>query len=477
MCEIRRINKLKAKSRKFCDSLSKVDPHKLYSADCVTNTGLTFSDMSDKLDKIKSCSSILELKEEFQQVGDSFEQTMKVSAANYCKQPTICPICADRTQARRHVRFDAPIKQQARLVAEGKRHAYIVTQTVTDGPQLSERLEALKDAKRNFRLMGQRRKKKRSGGEAAKYVAAIAGIEIKRGTGSGLWHVHAHELVFTDEPLNFQVYDRAEKARLKSQYGRHIPREKLDAIALQRVDFRGELVAASKASAEWLRATGGESMGISIESLQHVPRTAKGRKKRKYEKMSFEESIAYQAKEVLKYPFKCPDNSPEDAFHVISDTFNKRMVATYGAFRGVPAEEYADAATDEQETFVLKWDNDSGKYGEPIPGKMRDMIEESDIAHDTRSKVGKLLGEYRRQRSALCAARDKYGSDLFRALDDAKRNFRSQISGIWSLYRQSVSSLNRITSTGCDKYSAVMALDGYYVPGSDSRDIYAAVFT
>lgn len=477
MCEIRRINKLKTKSKRFTESLLKIDPHDIYSRDHVSNTGLTFTDMSEKLDKIKSCSSIIELKEEFRQVGDTFEQMMTVSAANFCKQPAICPICADRTQARRRVRFDSPIKRQARMVAEGKRHAYIVTQTITDGPELAERLEALKEAKKNFRLMGQRRRKKRSGGEAAKYSAAIAGIEIKRGSGSGLWHVHAHELVFTDEPLDYQVYDRAKKAELKSKYGRHIPKEKLDEIALHRVEFRGELVAASKASAEWLRATGGESMGLSIEPLQHVPKAAKGRKKRKYEKMSFEESIAYQAKEVLKYPFKPSDNSPEDAFQVITDTFNKRMVATYGEFRGIPAEEYADPATDEQETFVLKWDDVKGKYGEPQPGKMRDLVEDEEAAHETRSKAGALLGEYRRQRAALIAARDKYGSDLAGALDSAKAYFRRRISGVWSLYRQRVSSSNRITSAGCDKYSAVMALDGFYSPGSDSRDIYAAVFT
>lgn len=477
MCEIRRINKLKQNSKRFTNELLKINFADYYSRNHVSNTGLTFSDMSEKLDKIKTCSSIIELKEEFRQVADTFEQLMTVAAANFCKQPAICPICADRTQARRRVRFDTPIKQQARLVADGKRYAYIVTQTITDGPELAERLDALKEAKKNFRLMGQRRKGRRSGGEAAKYAAAISGIEIKRGSGSGLWHVHAHELVFTDEPLTYQVYDRAAKQELKSKYGRHIPKDKLDEIALNRVDFRGELVAASKASAEWLRATGGDSMGLSIEPLQHVPKAAKGRKKRKYEKMTFEESIAYQAKEVLKYPFKPSDTSPEDAFQVITDTFNKRMVATYGAFRGIPAEEYANEAAPDQETFVLKWNDEAGKYGKPVPGKMRDLIENDDVAHETRSKVGKLLGEYRRQRAALIAARDKYGDELFAALDDAKRYFRSRVSGIWSLYRQHVSSSNRITSAGCDKYSAVMALDGFYSPGSDGRDIYAAVFT
>jgi len=206
MCDIRRINRLKATSKKFTAALSEIDPSELISKDHVTKTGLTFTDMAEKLEKIKSCSSIIELKSDFIQVNDSFEQVMKVSAANFCKQPSVCPICADRSQARRRVRFDSPIKEQARLVEQGKRHAYIVTQTITDTDNLGERLEALKEANKNFRKMGQRRRNgKRSTGEAGKYVAAISSIEVKRGSGSGQWHIHNHALVFTDEQIDFRV--------------------------------------------------------------------------------------------------------------------------------------------------------------------------------------------------------------------------------------------------------------------------------
>jgi len=264
---------------------------------------------------------------------------------------------------------------------------------------------------------------------------------------------------------------------LKEQYGRSIPKEKLNEIALHLVPFRGELVAASKVSTEWLRATGGESMGISVEPLQHVPRAAKGGKKRKFEKMTFEESVAWQAKEVLKYQFKPSDNSPGDSFQIISETYNKRMTATYGAFRGIAGDDYIDAATDEQETFVLMWDDNKRKYGEPVPGKMRDLVEDEEFAHDTRSKVGRLLGEYRRQRKALIEKSEQYGNELFLTLDAAKQNFRRSISGIWSLYRQHVETAKRTKLEGCDNYSPVLATVGRWIPGSDSRDIYAAVFS
>ncbi len=477
MCDVRRINKLKRKAKSFSDQLQAINLQKLYSLQHVTETGLTYTDITDRLNKIKGCSSIIELKSDFVKSGETLEQVMSVSAANFCKQPIICPICADRTQSRRHVRFDAPIKRQAARVAAGERFAYIVTQTVTDGPDLSERLQKLKDSKKAFRLMGQRRRKGRSIGEAGKYVAAIAGIEIKRGSGSGLWHVHSHELVFTKKPIDFKVYDPEKKSALRSRYGKDIPKEKLNEIAISQVEFRGELVAASKASTEWHRATGGESIGIEINAIRHVPQGAKGKKKRRYEKMSFEESVAYQAKEVLKYPFKWPDNHPEDALEVISETYNKRMVATYGEFRGIPAEEYDNAVGDDDETFVLKWNDESGRYGEPVPGTLLDVIENEDIATTTRKKVGELLGKYRRQRKELCEAREQYKDSLSAALDSAKRYFRQQINAIWSIYRQHVNASKRMDSAGCDKYSAVMSLDGFYSPDSDGRDIYAAVFT
>jgi hypothetical protein len=190
--------------------------------------------------------------------------------------------------------------------------------------------------------------------------------------------------------------------------------------------------------------------------------------------MTFGESVAWQAKEVLKYNFKPSDNSPGDAYQIISETFNKRMSATYGAFRGIGGDDYGDPATDEQDTFVLMWDADKGKYGEPVPGKMRDLIEDEQAAHDTRSNVGKMLGEYRRQRKALIESRDKYGSELFLALDSAKQYFRRRISGVWSLYRQHVETAKRINLTGCDRYSCFSRRD---VHSGATAEIFTRLFS
>jgi hypothetical protein len=481
MCEIQRINKLKRVAKRITENIRSVDPLKLYSSNFVSPSGLTYTDIDEKLDKISSCASIIELKETFIQTGEhDYEQVMQVAAANYCKQHTICPICADRTQARRRARYNDPIKEQAARVREGERHAYIVTYTVTDGVSLGERLDHLKESKKAFRLMGQKRHSKRSLGEAAKFKAAISTIEIKRGERSGKWHVHCHDLVFSDSPVDYQVYDKEKKRKLVDKYGNHIPKEKLNDAALFKVNFDGNQVAASKVSMEWYKATGGDSMSISVEPLRQVPKNCSGKKKRMFQKMTFEESVAYQAKEVLKYISKPSSNTPEDSIDIITETFNKRMVATYGEFRTVAGDDFNDPAAPDENTFVLVWDEKKGKYGEPQPGKVRDLIEDEETAHDTRIKAGKLLGNYRRQRKFLMGEKNKYGDELFVLLDASKQRYRAGVNALWKLYRQHVGAekrLNYAVFEGCDKYSPTIALAGMFIPGSDRRDIFHQSFS
>lgn len=478
MCEIRRINSLKAKSRIMTTNFKEVDPLSLLPKNYVSNTGLTFTDLSDKIDKVSDCSSIIELKEEFKETKDGLEQVMKLSAANFCKQHAVCPVCSDRFQSRRRARFNDSIREQARQVEESLRFAYMITYTITDGPDLSERLEALKAAKREFRRMGQKRKRGRSGGEAGKINAAIATIEIKRGENSGEWHVHSHDLVFCSEPLDYKVYDSELRKKLEKHYGnRRVPKEELTRIANRKVIFRGELVPASKLSSEWFAASGGDSIGIDVEPIRHVPKNCSGKKKRMYRKMSFADSIAYQSKECLKYPYKMPYREDAgDLLEVLSGTYNKRMVATYGEFRGVGGDDYADPAADDQQTYVLVWDDQKKGYGEPIPAKLRDIIEGEETTK-TRSEAGKALGVYRRQRRLLIEKAEQYGESLYYYLDSAKRQFKMKINAIWSLYRQRINADFRLNNARCDKYSPVMALKGAYFPGSDSRDIYAAAFS
>jgi hypothetical protein len=473
MCEIKKINLLKNRQQKIVDLLSSSSTLSSIPREYVSSTGLTLSDIQDKIEKISKCASIIELKESFIEKEHSFEQVMSVAAANFCKQHVICPICADRMQARRRAKFNDPIKNQASLVKSGSRHAYLLTYTIADGDSLSERLEHLKESKKAFRKMGQVRQGDRSKGEAGKIRAAVSTFEIKRGKNSKQWHVHCHDLVFTDAPLDYQVYDAEIKKQLHNRYGKHIPADILNDSALQRVKFQGSTVATSKISSEWFRATGGDSMSISVDKIRHIPKNAHGKKKRMFQKMSFEDSVAYQAKEVLKYISKPSELNINDSIIILNETFNKRMVATYGEFRGVTTDDYNDEKDPDDSNYVMVWKD--GKYTDAQPGEVR-SISDDPLETEARQKTGTALGDYRRRRRILIDQRETIKTDLPIMLDDLKMSFKQKVALIWRKFRYAQSNEIAIKNAKCDKYSAIIALNGYYLPGSTSQDIYSNAF-
>lgn len=471
MIEVKKIQALKKQANYLLSQVDINNPTSSIARDYVSRTGLTRSDITDKIDKIKSCCSVVELTANYTEVDHVVEQILSVTNANFCKQHAVCPVCADRSQNRRRARYNEPIKEQASLVKEGKRHAYILTFTIADGESLSERLSNLKQSKLEWRKMGQKRKKGFSNGEARKIKAGLSTIEIKRGSGSKLWHVHAHELIFTDSPLDYGIYDQNKKKELKKIYGDNIPKEVLDAIVDETAMFNGEEIAVSKISKEWLKATGGESIDISVEPLYHVPSKGKAseKKRRKCASMSFEQSIAYQAKEVLKYMSKASENTPEDMLDIITDTYNKRMVATYGEFRGVPGSDYEIENHPESENYVIVWDKDNQDYNRPIPGKMQDFQQEET---DTRKKVAQMLGQYRRERRNILQVLGER-TDIAEQLDTLKATFKESVSKMWQFYRNKVR--RDRDSKDCDNYNPVLALQDFYISAT-SKDLYDFAF-
>lgn len=467
MIEIKRLIALKKQSEILLSKVEKCNPIHTIACDYVSGSGLTRSDIQEKIDKIKSCCSVVELQAQYVETDNTLDQVLSVSNGNFCKQHAVCPVCADRSQSRRRARFNEPIKNQASMVKEGKRYAYIVTYTITDGHSLSERLHHLKESRLKWRKMGQKRGNKFSGGEAAKIKAGLSTIEIKRGEDSNLWHVHAHELLFTSKPLDYQVYDPIIKKELHKKYGSKIPKDILTAAAMETVTFNGEQVPVSKISKEWLEASGGDSISIDVSAMQHVPKNASLKRQRKLAAMSFEQSIAYQAKEVIKYMSKASDNTPEDMLQIITDTYNKRMVATYGEFRGIPGDDYVIENTAESENYVIVWDNAKNDYLSPIPGKYTEYQEEE---KETRKRVAQMLGQYRRERKATI---NLNADHLSEQLDQLKAVFKENVSKVWQFYRNKIK--RERDSQGCDNYNPVLALRELYVQ-ADSKDIYSAAF-
>ncbi len=482
MSDQRKLTRLKRYSLDLLERIDLTDPALVTQ---VTGSGLTYSDLMDKLDSIRNCATVVELKGDWKPAGaGTLEQVLTVSAANYCRQHAVCPVCAERMQARRRARFDRALRRQAEMVRDtrdridgrpGDRYAYLMTFTVADGPDLGERLEHLKRSVRNWRRMGQRRKGKRSHGEAGKVVAGLSTVEIKRGEGSGMWHAHAHALVFSDSPLDYRVYDADKRAVLEANRNKSATKEELASIASRTVFFQGREVPVSKMSNEWYIATGGDSIGIDVAPLRHIPRKCSERKKQRCLQMTFVESLLYQMKEALKYPAKIPaDRTTIDFLTVLDKTYNKRMTSSYGEFRGVPGDDYTDPAADDQEKFVLVWDQGAGEYGKPVPGDLRTIDQEKE--HETRSMCGRITGEYRRARRAIVEARDRYGTGLCQVLDNLKTCYRRRIRKVWGDYRNIVDAENRMAYNGCDKYSPILSPMGICLVDVGRRELAQAAF-
>ena len=138
-----------------------------------------------KRDRLERCGDYLLFRHYLSQ------DALKLHAAQFCRYHLLCPLCAIRRGAKALEaylpRYEV-VKASAPLL-----RPLLVTLTVKDGPDLLERFKHLK---RSVQALNKRRSGKGSGGSAwCNVEAAVWSYEVKRGSGSGLWHPHAHAFV------------------------------------------------------------------------------------------------------------------------------------------------------------------------------------------------------------------------------------------------------------------------------------------
>lgn len=117
---------------------------------------------------------------------------VKLHGAKLCMAHLLCPLCAIRRGSRALKsyldRWDVIRSEKTFL------RPFLVTLTVKDGPDLSERFKHLHKAQRELW-----KRKQRGRGSALDGVAgAVWSYEIKRGKGSGLWHPHLHMIALSE---------------------------------------------------------------------------------------------------------------------------------------------------------------------------------------------------------------------------------------------------------------------------------------
>lgn len=113
---------------------------------------------------------------------------LRLTAAQFCKKHLICPLCAIRRGAKALKAYET--KLQAVMSANPGIRPYLVTFTLKNGSDLSDRINHLR---RSFRrLLMARRSKGYESWEIRNLRGGVWSYEVKRGSGSGNWHPHMH---------------------------------------------------------------------------------------------------------------------------------------------------------------------------------------------------------------------------------------------------------------------------------------------
>lgn len=361
---------------------------------------LTRVDFGRILKKMTGCGSVVELRAALDRVTGEMGSPV-VHAANYCGQHTICPYCAGRVQDRRGARFRDPIAEMARKYP----YAYMVTATIAPRPTWREDLSQLIEGWQAFRRMGQKRGGRKSGrsqGEWGKVRAGLAKIELKRGSGSGLPHCHYHSLVFTNEPLDYRVWNSAEK---------HLPKEQRTPRYTVKSPVSGENVPASKISYEWYQATGGAT-NLQIDPIRYRDQDKRAGK-------SYAESVVEQSREVLKYATKFDSSVSSDAASLLAKdfvgirdaTYNRRLFITYGDFRAVGGNDFTGGGPHISEgpaIFESRW---RGVQYSELVQRSRPVFLNTDASETTSARLtvlNRAQGQVRRMRSAVLSAKNHF---------------------------------------------------------------------
>ena len=222
--------------------------------------------------KMRACGDFLMFRHYF-----TVDQ-VRLHSASFCKKHLLCPLCAIRRGAKAMQaylpRYEAVLGAQPRL------RPFLVTLTVKDGADLDERFRHLQRAQA---ALWKRRLGTRQSCALDQVKAAVWSYEVKRGSGSGMWHPHLHMVALAEE-----IPDQAELRR------------------------------------QWHEITG-DSFMCDVRAIDQA-------------------DPASGFLEVFKYALKFSDMTPADTFEAFRRLSGRRLVGSAGAFRGV---EIPEALKDE----------------------------------------------------------------------------------------------------------------------------------
>lgn len=202
---------------------------------------------------------------------------VRLHAARLCRKHLLCPLCAIRRGSKA---LQAYLPRYHALVAsEPLLRPFLVTLTVRDGDRLASRFGHLMVSQHEF----WKRKLRGRGSALDGIEAAVWSYEVKRGSGSGLWHPHLHMVAMAR-----QAPDQQQLAR------------------------------------EWFAITG-DSFIVDVRPIDQA-------------------DPASGFLEVFKYALKFSDMTAADTFEAWQVLKGRRLVGSAGLFRGI---EIPEQLTDE----------------------------------------------------------------------------------------------------------------------------------
>lgn len=233
---------------------------------------------------------------------DYFEKgEIRLHSASFCEKSALCPFCAIR-RAGKFIKAYMSKLESIRAVYPNLR-PYMLTLTVKDGENLSERFFHLRSGiraymqKRRDYLARVNSKRNRPHVELVKALGGVYSIEIKRGKNSGLWHPHVHFVILCDS--------------------------------------KADLIDGKKLSDEWHEVTG-DSFIVDCRSFYSAE----------------PDHVIEGFLEVFKYALKFSDMSLQDNFHAYEILNKQRLVGNFGILRGVEVEENLNDFCPEDEPYI-----------------------------------------------------------------------------------------------------------------------------
>lgn len=217
-------------------------------------------------DRVRSCGDYLVFRHYFT------VDKVRLHGASLCMKHLLCPLCAIRRGSRA---LKAYLDRWECIKAEKPLlRPFLVTLTVKDGDDLAERFGHLHRSQREL----WKRKQRGRGSVLDGVVGAVWSYEVKRGSGSGVWHPHLHMIALAENAPD----------------------------ARQLAD-------------EW-KAITGDSHVVDVRPIS-------------------QEDPVSGFIEVFKYAVKFSDQPPADTLHCYLTLKGKRLIGSAGCFRGVDVPE------------------------------------------------------------------------------------------------------------------------------------------